>query len=348
MDLLTNVFIALGCAFLAQAGPPPGPRESRAEAEPVRDGKAVTPPGAPASSETQSKPSRVIDRHSPWFIILNGPQDLDDLWRKIERPDLMLIRGERGDKAAGEIAGPGKAADSSRAAVESVKVSGRVVGESALLQIEQTVAVKGNEAVWVPIGLDNQRVVSAREQDRDLEVRQDERRGSQVRLSGAGEHRIRIEVRAAVTVEAARKRLLLAIPEAASTYLELDFSGRETDIIIGANEDFGQRDLGAGKGTRLTAHLWPRSKLEVSWLDNAEAGGQPPLLTAQGEIAIEIDANQMRTRSSWSIRCIRGIARSLELNVDDSDQITEVELDDQAMDDDLEQARARKDHPSAA
>ena len=56
-----------------------------------------------------------------------------------------------------------------------------------------------------------------------------------------------------------------------------------------------------GKGKRLTAHLSPRSKLEVSWSDNADSGEQtPPLLTAQGEIAIDLDAQQMRTRSSWS------------------------------------------------
>ena len=168
-------------------------------------------------------------------------------------------------------------------------------------------------------------------------MRQQERGEWQVRLSGAGEHRIRIQVRASVSIEVARKRLIVAIPEAASTQLELDFAGRETDIIIGANEDFGHSDRGPGKGTRLTAHLWPRSKLEVSWLDNPETAAQaPPLLTAQGEIAIEIDADQLQTKSSWSIRCIRGAARSLLLLVDENDQITELELDDQALDDEID------------
>jgi len=47
----------------------------------------------------------------------------------------------------------------------------------------------------------------------------------------------------------------------------------------------------------------------------------------------------MRTRSSWSIRCVRGVAKSLELHVDDDDEITELEVDDQSLEDDLEQAR---------
>ena len=69
------------------------------------------------------------------------------------------------------------------------------------------------------------------------------------------------------------------------------------------------------------------------------AQGRAPLLTAQGEIAIEIDAQQMRTRSSWSIRCVRGTARSLELKVDDDDEITELELDDQSLDEEIGQVR---------
>ena len=62
-----------------------------------------------------------------------------------------------------------------------------------------------------------------------------------------------------------------------------------------------------------------------------------PLLTAQVEIAIDIDAQQMRTGSSWLIRCVRGIARSLELKVDDADQITGLDLDDQSLEDEIEQ-----------
>ncbi len=62
-------------------------------------------------------------------------------------------------------------------------------------------------------------------------------------------------------------------------------------------------------------------------------------MTVQGEIAIELDAQQLRSRSAWSIRCVRGTARSLELSVDDADDVTELELDDQAMDDELDQIR---------
>ena len=37
----------------------------------------------------------------------------------------------------------------------------------------------------------------------------------------------------------------------------------------------------------------------------------------------------MRTRSSWVIRCVRGMTRTLEVRVDDQDEVTELRLDDQ-------------------
>ncbi len=331
--------IVLGCVVLAQSSSLPGQRDPRAEAPAVRDGSSAPAPDGGAGAGFAPSGRRDGERPARWFIILNSPVDLDELWRKIERPDLILSKDDRGENPAGSIPATGKGLELKRSLVESVKITGRVMGESADLAVELVVAVKGVEAAWVPIRLDNQRIVSARESGRDLDVRQQERREWQVRVTGEGEHRIRIELVATVSSELARKRLSLAIPEAASTSLELDFGGRASDVTIGANEDFGQNDPGRGRGKPVRAHLSPRSRLEVSWLDDVESSGQhPPLLTAQGEIAVEIDAQQMRTRSSWSIRCVRGTARSLELKVDD-DEITEVEVDDQSMGEDIVQAR---------
>ena len=326
----------MGCLLFAQAVPPPGQPDPRATQAPARGGAPSSSPGRAAPAAV----AREIEQRSPWFIILNSPQDLEELWRKIERPDLILIRGDHLEKAEGAITSLGTGPEPSRSLVESVRIGGRVQGETADLGVELTVTVKGADPVWVPIRLDNQRVVLAREGARDLSLRVGDGGEWQVSLTGEGQHRIRVDLRVATSADPTRRRLSLAIPEAASTRVELDFSHRETDIIIGANEDFGQHDLGAGKGTRLTAHLSPRSKVEVSWSDSADSLGKaPPLLTAQGEIAIEVDAQQVRTRSSWSIRCVRGTARSLELVVDDDDQITELELDDQSMDDGFEHAR---------
>jgi len=63
----------------------------------------------------------VFERRSPWFIILNSPQDLDELWRKIERPDLVLSRAEKFDGPISSVNAPGKAGQPSRSVIESVE-----------------------------------------------------------------------------------------------------------------------------------------------------------------------------------------------------------------------------------
>ena len=108
------------------------------------------------------------------------------------------------------------------------------------------------------------------------------------------------------------------------------FARHESDLIIGTNEVFQSVDLPDGKGTRLTAQLFPRSRIDLSWANDAESGVQDlPLLTAQGEIAIDIDPEQMWIRSSWKIRCVRGMSKTIEIGVQDQDDVTEWKLDDQ-------------------
>src|SRR5262249_48613261 len=111
--------------------------------------------------------------------------------------------------------------------------------------------------------------------------------------------------------------------------LVLDFFGNESDIIVGTNEDFGVSDEGRDKPRRLVAHLSPRSRLDVSWAggDGSGAGGSP-LFSAQGEVAIDIDADQMRTRSSWMLRCIRGTTRAFQFQLSDEHELTELSVDD--------------------
>jgi hypothetical protein len=307
----------MGCLLLAQAQTPHSQADSRAASIP-----------APALVPSDSSAARIAV--SPWFVILSGPQDLDELWRKVESPDLAMIKGDQLTGNGSREAAGGSGRESKAWWVESVKVRGLVAGDVARLTVELGIFVNGQEPLWVPIRLDDQKLTGARQGARDLSLRKAEEQGWQVKVTGAGEHQVQIDLRVPVNVDPARKSLSLAIPEAASTSVELDFSERVTDILVGRNENFGQKELPDGKGCRLSAQLEPRSKLDVSWTNTAlTASVSPPLLTAHGEVAVDIDAEQMRIRSSWSIRCVRGATRSLEIGVDDQDEITELQLDDQ-------------------
>ena len=369
MEFITTLFIGLGLVVAAQVIAPPaqGGRKPITVASPAQEqsrpattsaaGQASSKPStavpparagskpataavpiprspSPASaSQRSSEKSSISSRPLPWYVILNSPRDINELWQKIENPDLLVIKPGEDGAVAGQNTHPTVRGDQAPplSAVQSIDVQGRVAAEYADLKAMITIALPGPEAVWVPIRLDDQRVASAREENRELLLRTGDRREWQVQLAGPGTHQIQVEFRAVVRSDPTKRWLSVPVPEAASTQLKLEFLDHASDIIVGSNEDFGFEDQGEGKPRRLLAHLSPRSKLEVSW-----AGGEgptverAPLLTAQGEIAVDIDVDQMRTRSSWMIRCVRGLTRRLEFRVNDEDELTELLVNDES------------------
>ena len=281
------------------------------------------------------------DRAFPWYVILSSPPDIAALWQSIEHPDLVVIKeNQLVNKQAGDALSGADRATARRWVVESVAVRGAFGEDFAELKVDLLIDVKGAEPLWVPIRLDGRTLTRARQAGLELALRRSDGGQWEVKLEGEGEHRILVELRAPLGAAAARKSLSLNIPEAASTAVELEFSHGESDIVIGANEVSGPHDGASGNEAHLTAHLSPRSKLDVSWTGNADAGvSNPPLLTAQGEIAIDIDDEQVRTRSSWAIRCLRGTKHSLELRIDDDDEVTELTIDDQSAESRVERVR---------
>ena len=285
---------------------------------------------APSGLAADDAPPSPDPRNPPYFVILEAPADFNALLQKLRQPDLEVRPVDRPRPGENGPTPTAPAAESAPWVVESVRIRGRVGDDSAALRAELTIVTAADEATWVPIRLDGQRLVEAREGPRILDLRMMDGRRWQVGLAGRGRHRVDVELRSPLSTRPARASLSLAIPEAPSTSLELDFDERKPDLIVGTNEGYGQADLPDRKGSRLTAQLSPRSRVDVSWAVDEEAGGRnPPLLTAQGDIAIDIDPERMRTRSSWVIRCVRGMTRTLEVRVDDRDEVTEVLLDGQ-------------------
>jgi hypothetical protein len=327
LDLLGYLIIGMGNLLLAQASGPDTPADSRPAAA-----------TAPAAVREKGAPT---DRSPPWYIILDAPRDMEALWQRIEHPDLILMKADQLPGKEGRVGTRGNGVEAARSLVESVQVRGRVMEDFAKLTIDLLIVVKGAESVWAPIRLDGQSsLLRAREGALDLGLRRVESGQWQVKLGGDGGHRIQVELTVPLIMAPARNSLSLAIPEAASTSVDLDFSHGESDIIVGENEVLGPPEPGNGKETHLTAHLSPRSRLDVSWTSDADAGARgSPLLTAKGEIAIEIDEEQVRTRSSWAVRCVRGTIRSLEMRLDDDDAVTEFQLDDQSAEAQIERVR---------
>jgi hypothetical protein len=293
---------------------------------------AQTAPQQPAEARAAGSETRPrADQLAPtYYVILNNPKELDDLILKIANPDLEVRQVEPiGRRPDGPVL-TGRSA-TVPGVVEAVRLSGQIADDSAALKLELTILSNSDSKAWFPVRLDGQKqLIGAREAARDLDLQIDDGGPWEVELTGRGRHHVAIGLRVPLGTKSARKALSLAIPEAALTSLELDFSRHESDVTIGGNEVLDRIDLPDGKGVRVRAHLSPRPTLEVSWTDSGESPEQnSPMLSAQGEIAVEIDSEQMRTSSSWVIRCVRGMTRALEVHVSEEDEITEIRLDDQ-------------------
>lgn len=270
----------------------------------------------------------------PFYVIVGGPKDLSELWRKIADPDFAIVKPEPTKVGAPERSG------APSWVVESVAVRGRVEGEAADLTIDFAIANKTPEAVWAALRLDDQRISTVREGDRDLPLRMTTKRQWEALIKGAGVHHARVALRAGVLASVSRESLALAVPEAASTSLELDFPGTETDFVIGASEDYGQTSLGAGRGKKLQARLSPRSKIEVAWSSRGEAEeNTAPVLTAEGDVAVEIDLDQIRVQSSWAVRSARGQARELEFRLADDEEVDLARIVDEPAEPAVERSR---------
>ena len=247
-------------------------------------------------SATQVVPGGLPDE----VIILNNASDIGEFWKKLKQPDLILIKpGTSGGNPAVPAPGPGATATPGPRShvVGSVKVRGRVEDDLADLTVELELSLLVQGAAWVPLGIDSQIVSSAREGERELELRVTGEGKWEARIEGQGPHRLRLDLKRPVKVSPDRKRLELAIPEAPSTYLELDVPRAVHDVELGSGESIGKTLLPGGKGTRLSAHLAPRSSLALDWSDEANSGpAPPPLLAAQVEIAINADAESVITQ----------------------------------------------------
>jgi hypothetical protein len=281
---------------------------------------------APTQPQTTPRPGGLPSE----VIILNNASDIVEFWKKLEQPDLILIKPSTSSSPPAPQA---PAATGSRPrvhVVSAVKIRGRVDDDLANLELEIDLSLLAPGEAWFPLGVDSPIIGSAREGEKELELRSAERGQWEVRLQGTGQHRLRFELKVPVNVSLDRKHLTMAIPEALSTYFELIVPRPVQEVEVASGGSVGMMVVPGGRSTRLSAHLSPRSRLILDWTDEANSGSPPPpLLAAQVEIQIDPDLDAVTTRSSWVIRCVRGIARRLEIRLDEQDVVQILKLEDQ-------------------
>ena len=279
--------------------------------------------------KTSANSQDVRPVEAPIPIFLNAPSDRESFWKMLGRPDLVILDGELYRKLRQAAEPAAKATGQPLASVvESLAASGEVTGDWARLSVEYRIALETDGPTWVSIQLDGLTLSEAREGSKELPTRMTEGRAWQVELQGKGEHVVRVGLLAPVKSNVDGRRIELAIPPVASTRIELIVPRTVIDANTGLNELVAVTPVEGGPGARLAARLSPRSRIELAWRERADSSVKlPALLSARGDMAIEIERGSIRTRSSWLVSALRGSANLLTLRLDPTEEILDVEVD---------------------
>src|SRR5262245_51158540 len=208
-----------------------------------------SPPDEPAEAAKPAAP-----QSQPIHIFLNAPGDLESLWRMLDQPDFVLQKGaerrKRSDTSTAAEAKPG----SWPAIIQSLAIGGEIDSERARISIDFAITATTKAPTWVSLRLEKQKsVTDAREGDRVLPLRVAQDGGWQVELQGEGEHHVRVDLRVPVRSTSAGRSLSIAIPEAASTRLDVTVDQAVSEASLGPDEAVGLEPVRGGKGTRLSS-----------------------------------------------------------------------------------------------
>ena len=300
----------------------------------VPDQKPSSPeapkPDAEDSPSDKGEPSAPAEIRPtpPVYVFLNTANDLNDLIAKLSKPDFVLIEWAKYQALQAQAEAAKKAGETPDDVINAVEVRGTLNNEQADLEVEYRIVTAGDEPRLVPIGLDGQILGAATEDGHPLRLESGPEGGWLAELASKGEHHVLVRLHPSVRSTSEGSRLVLAIPEAASTKLDLRTRPSVIETRLGADETIPVVPAPEGEGSLLRAYVSPRSQLELSWRTRSVEGPSgPALLTAQGEIAIEVQRGVLQARATYEIHAERGSARSIGIKLDPDDELLALEID---------------------
>jgi hypothetical protein len=295
---------------------------------------AAGPPERPAQSPVPPRetPARKPAEPGTVRVFVDGPGGLDVLTKRLEQPDFVILPGSEYERLTRPRAGPSTGAE--RPAVVSVLAAGSVAGDVAEMEVRYEIALPSDGPAWAPIGLNGVTAVTFVRDGKtrkDLPARSADAGGWEVQLAGPGRGEVAVGILLPVRSVGDARRIELAIPEAPTTRLDVTVPAALREARTGPREPVSpRREAGReAASSRLTADLTPRSRIALEWTPAESRDRLPALLSAQGEIALDVEPGALRARGSWSIRSQRGEARSLIVRLDSDDELLALELDGQ-------------------
>ena len=286
---------------------------------------AAQDPNPPAFAR-EGPAAEAAPSEAPQYLFLDGPIDPETLRQRLQHPDFVLMRGE--DYARLRATQAATAEKPPAAVVEAVALRGEVGPDLAQITASFEVRLRDEGPAWVPLRLASLIVRRAAEGGIDRPLRADAAGGWDVELRGVGMHRVELDLVVPVRRDSDGRSLDIAIPAAASTGIDLDMPDGTEAVQAGGGPVV---PVEAGEARRLRLSLTPRERVIIRWRSAGEADeAGPPLLTAQGEITVEIERTTARMRSSWSLRCERGTAHEVAIRLPDAaaDHVEAIEVED--------------------
>lgn len=271
----------------------------------------------PASPSAGAPTSALPD--TPIYLFLNAPDELDALLARMQNPDLVLVDWARFQrllqaKTNGEVVH-----NTQPLAPRRLLVSGRLEAAFADLRIDLTYHVDQNDTVRVPIRLDGAVITQAREGDRPLPLSTQPDGGWAVELTGQGEHQLVILLRQPVRVSGESRRLELAVPESASTEIQLEADPPIVDVRLGNGEVPLVPSESNGAITRVSALIPPRPRIDLRWKPRPMAVAESrPVLVATGELSLNVQPGVVRIRGTYELRAELGESSRVAAEVDPS------------------------------
>ncbi len=292
---------------------------------------AVDPPTKPESPGPAPSASKSEGADAPIPLFLDGPDALGTFWTKLQSPDFVLLRGDRYEALlkAGAVSTTNRP---SEPIISRVEIRGKADAKTTELVVSFVVNLSEPGTRWVPLKLTGLSLSSVKEADRQLLVRNVNDSGWEVELAGQGNHKVEVSLVSGVVTNGEERRFEMTIPLAATTTVGLDIDEEATEAALGSRDPVRLVRRPPHGGVRLDASITPRTRVEITWrVPREQSTALQPLLSVQGEIAIDVAPDSIRSRVRSTIAAVRGTTRELSFSFDADEEILDVEFDNRAL-----------------
>jgi hypothetical protein len=298
---------------LGQASQPDKKKDSLKKQESTKaPGKPSATEKKPAA-ETPGKQTSVDKMELPSGAILVLVKDLNEA---LQKQGIVLISPETFRAMQARIATLEKKFKEEKRFPHSCKLSGNIDGDHVFLQADFAFHTDTPQRTVV-LGLQGGNLTDEGELDRQPPILDHGPEGYTVQVEKPGSHQLTLKLKVPVGLKrtgtpggGSERGFELGLPGAAVTLLSLEVPAAVKEIRW--NDRLEKRPEAARRG-RWELALGKIKNLSLSWKEPAALPGNASLLTADGDITVKVEEEQLVTSAELQLGDLRGQAREWHL-----------------------------------